>query len=347
MTASNLSREEFQALTLIAKARRELMFQTFNGTQLKFGKTKYLKGNAVGVGSGLYEFQGMIKEKVTEAMLPKIEEASKAFAADVADVGSFNELIAALGQESAGNLLKEIIPWIGLVYTAVNWGKASKKLATDAHHIYRMKAGDFRAGFRDGTPQAAVDSVQQIIKRELYIGGIDWANQTVGFGTKIAGIFADMGTATTLGPGIATFIADWMLKLTVIGMDIKEMKAGNRWLQNPGTMTIQVFQDCPILGCYLLNSADTSSVANFFVADIGLPGWMEQIEAMHDTKIGPTVKYARDLIERSNLQLEGLSGHAQPAKTHVKKDFFLKAKVKSAMSHVRNHVGSKGSHPVA
>lgn len=347
MTNSTLSREEFQALALIAKARRELMFETFKGTQLKFGKSKYLAGNWHGAATGIYEFQQMIKEGVTQAMLPQIQEAAKAFAADVANVGSFNELIAALGQEAAGELLKQIIPVVGVFYTAYNWGKASKQLATDAHHLYRLKAGDFRSGFRDGTPQAAVDSVQQIIKRELYVGSIDWANQTVGFGTKIAGIFADMGTASTLGPGIATFIADWLLKLTVIGMDIKQMKAGNRALQNPSTLSIQVFQECPILGCYLLNSADTSSVANFFVADIGLPGWMSQIEAMHDTKIAPTVRYARELIERSNLQLEGVSGAPHPAKTHVKKDFFLKSKVKAAKEYVSAHMPHRSPRPVA
>lgn len=347
MTGSTLSRDEFQALALIAKARRELMFETFKGTQLKFGKMKYFTGNATGVGTGIYEFQQMIKEGVTEAMLPKIQEAGKAFAADLAGVGSFNELTAALGQEAAKELLKEILPWIGLVYTAINWAKASKQVVTDAHHLHRLKAGDFRSSFRDGTPQAAVDSVQQIIKRELVTGSIDWASQTVGFGTKIAGIFADAGTASTLGPGIATFIADWILKLVIIGRDIKEMKAGNAALQSPGTLTIQIFQECPILGCYLLNSADTSSVANFFVADIGLPGWMEQIESMQETKIGPTIKYARQLIDRSNLQLEGIAGQAQPAKTHVKKDFFLKAKMKSAMSHVRNNIGHKASRPVA
>ncbi|ALN57929.1 MULTISPECIES: hypothetical protein [Lysobacter] len=344
---SNLSREEFLALNAIAKSRRELMFQTFNGTQLKFGKFSYAKGNWHGMATGIYEFQGMIQEKVTEAMLPKIQEAAQAFAADAAGVGNFNELVAALGQESAGQLLKEIIPWVGLVYTTINWAKASKQVITDAHHLYRIKAGDFRSGFRDGTPQAAVDSVQQIIKRELYVGGIDWANQTVGFGTKVAGVFIDMGTATTLGPGIATFIADWLLKLTVIGMDIKQMKAGNRWLQNPGDLSIKVFEECPILGCYLLISADTSSVANLFVADIGLPNWMTQVEQMYESKIEPTVRYARDLVDRSNLQLEGVSGRAQPAKTHVKKDFFLKSKAKAAKDYLRAHVPHRSSRPTA
>ncbi|QER94471.1 hypothetical protein FLG15_10440 [Xanthomonas phaseoli pv. dieffenbachiae] len=341
MTTSALSREEFDALAVVAKARRNLLFQTFNGTRLSFGKRGYASGNAFGTGVAIYEFQQMIKDKVTEAAIPKITAAAEKFVADAADVEGFHEIVAALGSEAAGELCKEILPIIGIFYSAKKWAEISAQVIGDTHMRYKMVAGDYRSGFRSGTPQAAVDSVQHIIETQLLIGGIDWANQSVGLATKFAGLSLDMGVASTMGPGIAGFIADFVLKLTVIGMDIKEMRAGNRWLQTPSSLSIEVFRDCPILGCYLLISADTSSVANLFVADIGLPGWMRQLETMQESKIAPTVRHARKLVERSNLQLEGLTAAAQPAKTHVKKDFFVtsKSKVARMMTEVRGHFG--------
>ena len=47
------------------------------------------------------------------------------------------------------------------------------------------------------------------------------------------------------------------------------MKAGNRRLYSPNSLDLTVFQDCPVLGCYMLTCSDTSLVANFFVADPG------------------------------------------------------------------------------
>ncbi|ALS94801.1 hypothetical protein [Xanthomonas oryzae] len=57
MTTSTPSREQFDALAVVAKAHRNLLFQTFNGTRLSFGKRGYASG-AFGTGVAIYEFKG-------------------------------------------------------------------------------------------------------------------------------------------------------------------------------------------------------------------------------------------------------------------------------------------------
>ncbi|MBV7291719.1 hypothetical protein, partial [Xanthomonas vasicola] len=43
--------------SVVAKARRNLLFQTFNGTGLSVGKRGYASGNAFGTGVAIYEFK--------------------------------------------------------------------------------------------------------------------------------------------------------------------------------------------------------------------------------------------------------------------------------------------------
>ena len=143
--------------------------------------------------------------------------------------------------------------------------------------------------------------------------------QTLATGAKIGGLFADFGTATTVSIGIANSLASLGLTLYGLGLDIKDMRAGNKRLATPNTLNLTVFQECPILGCYLLTCADTSAVANMFIADIGLPGWMDKVEAMKKKQMDPMLKIANKNIMGSRLQLEGLGSDKG---THAKQGFF-------------------------
>ena len=99
-----------------------------------------------------------------------------------------------------------------------------------------------------------------------------------------------------------------------------------RDLAQPNALDLTVFNDCPVLGCYLLTCADTSAVANMFIADIGLPGWMDRMEAMKKKQMDPLLKIASKNINSSRLQLEGL---ASDKGTHIKKGFFAGIKSKA------------------
>jgi hypothetical protein len=132
---------------------------------------------------------------------------------------------------------------------------------------------------------------------------------TAAASTKIAGLFADMGTATTAAIGTASALSKLIQELYILGRDYTEMKAGNKRLIDPGTLDMTVFKDCPILGCYIISCSDTSMVANFFVADMGLPGWMDKVEKMKKTQLDPLIKNANKAIVSSHLTLDGLKAN--------------------------------------
>jgi hypothetical protein len=131
--------------------------------------------------------------------------------------------------------------------------------------------------------------------------------ETGAFAGQVAGLFADLGTATTVALGLAKSLANLAIDLADIGGDIKYMKKGNRRLADPGTIDLTIFDVCPILGCYLLVCSTDSNIVNIFVADIGLPGWMDKVETIKKKKLDPMRKICNELIFDSRLTLTGLS----------------------------------------
>jgi len=49
-----------------------------------------------------------------------------------------------------------------------------------------------------------------------------------------------------------------------------------------------VFHECPLIGSYVIEYSPPSMVLGFFVADIGLPGWMDRIELFKKQRLGVT-----------------------------------------------------------
>lgn len=325
-----LSREEFLALAEIAKARRQLLVSMFNGTQLKFGKMGAISTAKSLIGSGRkLHSQGSKLVKGTSSAskvvsVPGIQKAVEEFIVQCADVDGIGDVIEAISSEALSNLVAEVTPVLGVLVSGAKLAKAGKAVAEDGYNLY--KSADYKKGFLRGDPLAAAEAVQTIIKRDLARHSIQLAQQATATGAKIAGLFADLGTGTTAGIGAANALASLGLQLYGLGMDIKDMRAGNRRLAKPDDLDLTVFSDCPVLGCYLITCADTSSVANFFVADIGLPGWMDKVEQLKRKQMDPLLKIATKNIESSRLQLEGLSSNKG---THSRKGFFAGIKSKA------------------
>src|SRR5690242_11181366 len=330
MPTATLSREEFIAMGELAKARRKLLVNMFSGTRLKFGRADQLStgkqllstGKKIKTSTEKLVKGGKTASKVVS--LPGMKDAVADFMVQCADVDGIDDIIEALSGEVLANLVAEITPVLGVVTSSVKLAKAGKAVAQDGYNLY--KSSDYKQGFRPGDPYAAAEAIQAIIKRDLARHSVQLGQQSLATGTKIAGLFADFGTATTAAIGTANALASLGLQLFSLGLDIKDLRAGNKRLATPNTLDLTVFNECPVLGCYLLTCADTSSVANMFVADIGLPGWMDRVEQMKKKQMDPMLKIAGKNIQASRLQLEGLSSNKG---THVKKGFFAGVKSKA------------------
>jgi hypothetical protein len=330
MPSTPLSRAEFIAMGELAKARRQLVVNMFGGTRLKFGSASVLSAGKSLLSSGKSLKSGVSKlakggsTATKVASVPGMKEAFENFMVECADVENIHDVIEAIGGEVLHELVSEVTPYLGVVTSTVKLAKAGKAVAQDGYNLY--KSDEYKKGFRMGDPSAAAEAIQAIIRRDLAQHSVKLGQQTVATGAKIGGLFADFGTATTAAIGVANTLASLGLQLFSLGLDIKDMRAGNKRLAAPNTLDLTVFNECPILGCYLLTCADTSAVANMFVADIGLPGWMDKVEQMKKKQMDPLLKIANKNIMSSRLQLEGLSSDKG---THAKKGFFAGIKSKA------------------
>jgi hypothetical protein len=326
-----LRREDFTGLAEIAKARRGAMVNMFAGTKLKFGASSAATAGKDILSSGhkIYSNSqklagGAAKAAKAAPSVPGMQEAFQDFMVKCADVPGIGDIIDAIGSHAVSELLAEVTPVLGIFVSGAKLVKAGKAVAEDSYNLY--KSAEYRKGFLRGDPSAAAEAVQTIIKRDLAKHSVKLAQQTVATGAKVAGTLADLGTASTAIIGAANALASLGLTLASLGVDIKDMRAGNKRLAVPASLDLTVFEECPVLGCYLITCADTSSVANLFVADIGLPGWMDKVEMMKKKQMDPLLKIATKEIESSRLQLEGLSSNKG---THSKKGFFAGIKSKA------------------
>lgn len=332
MATKDLTRADYVGLAEIKKARERNTKAMFDGTQLKFGaksmastikslkdKTQALKKSASGSSAVA---KGASAAKSTGTALPSVlTDQIKAFFAQCADVVDIDELAVVIGAQTLADLVAEATPILGVLVSGGKLVKAGAIVAQDGYNLYQYDK--YKQGFLSGDPVAAADAVKKIIERDLAKHSVVLAQQATATGLKIAGLFADFGAGTTAAVGIATAASTLGLELVGLGIEIKEMRAGNNLLKHTDTLSIKIFNECPILGCYLLTCSDTSAVANLFVADIGLPGWMDKVETLKKTRMDPLLTIATKAIGQSRLQLENLATNKG---THEVPGYFAKKK---------------------
>ena len=68
----------------------------------------------------------------------------------------------------------------------------------------------------------------------------------------------------------------------------------------------EIFEKCPILGCYFITCSNTSDIVNFLTENVGAVGWKLDIEVMKRQHIDPMIDYARHAMENSRLEVSGM-----------------------------------------
>ena len=301
-----LSKDEFSALGVIARARQENLVTMFTGAEIVYGRmskkaaTEKLGGAGKQVYDSAKSLGGAAKSKGSFGVRAQAEK----LITEAVGVDQLTDLIGVITNEAVERLVKEMMPYVGIIMSSYKAAKAWKAVVDQARKSLNWDA--YTGMVLPGDPLAACAAVHTILKRNIARDSVEATIQTTAVATKLAGLAGDMGSgASTMAIGLATGLASLAVELAQLGIDIKEMRAGNRRLKVPQTIDKSVFSECPLIGSYLLAYSPPSMILNFFVADIGLPGWMDKIERFKKEGLDPVVETAAEQIARSRITIVG------------------------------------------
>lgn len=245
--------------------------------------------------------QQVIDEVLSEFPVEIVQEAMKTLAELVPDF--------------IGEVAASVTPYIGV---GISGSKSIRHVVQGAKTQYKLSMAreHTQKGFGQGNPLAAAQALERIIQRErnrhselaalfgsdTVVKGAGLACDALSFGAPTVSLIV---TPTS---GVIAGLAALSLAIFQIAQNIKEMREGNKILAHQGTVKLshELFNACPILGCYFIACSNTSDIINFLVDDIGVPGWNLDVEVMARNHIHPMVGYARDTIQASPFAIEGL-----------------------------------------
>ena len=310
--SARLTDADFAAMATLAKARRDNMRTMFKGATIVYGKT-----SAAGAAKSVLSSGKKVYDSVNKLM-PAAASTAKAASSgglraqaeqlilEAVGIDQLGDLIEVITNHAVQELVQEMMPYVGIITSSYKAANAWKAVVDQA----RKELGwdDYTAFVLPGDPLAACAGVRTILRRNIARDTVTATIQTAAVATKIAGLAGDFGSgATTTVIGLASGLASLAVELTQIGIDIREMRAGNRRLASPESLDKSIFHECPLVGSYLLAYSPTSMVLNFFIADIGLPGWMSRVEEFKKQGLDPVVTTAEEQITRSRISISGFT----------------------------------------
>ena len=260
---------------------------------------------------------------IKAAIQPTLEQAEK-IARDL-----INEVLSSYPVEVAQEVLQQlsslipgfllevahsIIPYLSL---GVSAGMTLKNTVQAVMAEYSwVKVGTYMDAFDPGNPYAAAVAVRRVVERErnhhTRLAGIYGADAAIK-ATSIMMDTASFGIPTVSAvvtplAGFAKAMAMLSLRVHLLGRDFYEKYKANRILGQSSSVALSadLFEKCPILGCYFLACSNTSDVINFVVDDIGCSGWKFDVEKLVRDSIAPMIEVAREAIGDSRLEVDGL-----------------------------------------
>jgi len=296
---------------------KELQFKssfwgvTQRKSKAKVDTLKAASKTVAGLGSKAKAAYGIAKdiETIIQAITSSLEPAEA------------SKLITMVFGQSAANFALEAAPIIGVASSGAKMVKDWVGVAIIVKDRNNIESR--RVDIRMGDPSAALDSIIQILDRDLKKQVADGAIHTAAFTAKGIGVIADGGVATGTVVGAIESIASLLNTLVDVAIDVRQKTAGNKLLVAKN-FDVSMFSTCPILGCYYIVIQDDSTIMDFDIENMGKSNW--QMEARRlKIAIRPVVTKATKLIAKSRLEIPGMEsakGVYQSSLTNKLKMFY-------------------------
>jgi hypothetical protein len=319
------SKEERDAMAFLAAEQAKALMKTFANTKLVFKSDTLagaISGNATRMqklsqakqvlssakghvqtgaefvtavsGGGVGNPFEMVKAKLTEAINNLCPPGTPGLDPD--------SVMRHIGLPGLADFMKEAVPILGAIRSGAKVVQAWAEVARTAKEKY--KAAQARNVIAKGDPEAALKAIHVILNRELASGTATATSATLSFSMQVAGMVGDMGTVS--GPAVAAVqaIAEILQAIYEFVRDWKELNRANELLRL-GALNLELFETCPLLGCYFLALQDHSTIIAFAITDYGTANWQFDVEKMVKT-LQPVLETARRMVKASKFELMGV-----------------------------------------
>lgn len=127
-------------------------------------------------------------------------------------------------------------------------------------------------------------------------------------GGKIAGLAIDGDMASNTAIGLAANIAKLLNIARIVHRDVSEKNRANKLIQwGAGSIDLDVFEVCPLLGCYLICCLPTSAPMALILRRFGQSGWMDVAKRTASHQIETLREKAREVINNHRFEIQKLS----------------------------------------
>jgi len=155
---------------------------------------------------------------------------------------------------------------------------------------------------------AAINALIRILERERNADIYSATVSVCELGGKIAGLAIDGGMASNTAIGLAANVAKLLNIVRIVYRDVSEKNAANKMIQwGHGSIGIDVFETCPLLGCYLICCLPTSALMALIMKRFGERGWMDVAERTASHHLDPLREKARNVIANHRFEIRSLA----------------------------------------
>ncbi|MEQ9327161.1 MAG: hypothetical protein RJQ21_07685 [Rhodospirillales bacterium] len=239
------------------------------------------------------------------------------------DAVDLPDIIAEIGLDFLTDFISGALPIVQQLKSGKNMIKEWGKAAQEFHKSRQVKK--HMPFILPGNARDACLAVQRLLQESSAEHAGLATTHSAQFAVSTAGLFADLGAATGPATSAVAAAARTCQKVVIFAAKYKEMKKINAILRdNPGnTLTSNIFEISPLLGCYYLANNTTSNVLNILCDNILMDNWMMDAENNKKKHLDPLIKESQRFIDKSRYVLSPIR---QSKGMYVQRGYFEKKK---------------------
>ena len=275
---------------ILPKLANEKFGFTLNSAQAA-KNSEILSSNQGGVGTKAME----IAQKAFDTLVPYTV------------AGEVGMALARVMPDFMKEFAASMVPFAGLVATGATTVYSGCQAIHSEYLIRDARMHQTRSLSTDD-PAAAIMALIRLLERERNAFAYSATVGTATFAGQLAGVLVDGGTATTAAIGLAGNAAKLANIIRIIVEDVREKNIANQRMRSM-QVTSKIFDECPLVGAYLILCVPTSVMLNTIFDRVSEHGWRGDVERTVQRHLIPLQTQARRVVTENRFVIPALSNY--------------------------------------